>query len=74
MGTSSDAKLLSEIERYLVAADMHASTFGLLALNDGKLVMRLRAGSSVTLRTADKIRAWMAENRPRRRRLASAAA
>ncbi|XWN34585.1 MAG: hypothetical protein ROR55_20765 [Devosia sp.] len=34
---------------------MSVSTFGKLAVNDGKLVSRLRMGASITLKTLEKI-------------------
>ena len=39
---------------------MSATAFGIAALNDGHLVRKLRAGNSVMLDTADRIRAYMA--------------
>jgi phosphopantothenoylcysteine decarboxylase/phosphopantothenate--cysteine ligase len=37
--------------------------FGLAAVNDGHLIKNLRGGASVTLKTADKVRAYMAHQR-----------
>lgn len=51
--------LLNEIEAYLSKADMAESTFGRKTVNDGKLLSRLRAGGSVSLDTAAKLRAFM---------------
>ena len=53
--------LLQEIEEFLVARDMKPGAFGFYAVNDGKLVARLRGGASVTLKTAAKIKTFMAE-------------
>lgn len=47
--------LLSEIEDFLRATGMSPSTFGHKTANDGKLVTRLRSGSTVTLETAMSI-------------------
>lgn len=44
---------------------MAKSTFGLRAVNDGKLLGRLREGKSLTLATAGRIREFMLENPPR---------
>ena len=55
MTTSQKSALLSEIEAYCREANMAESTFGFLAVNDGKLCNRLRSGKDVTLATARKI-------------------
>lgn len=51
--------LLAEIEAYLARTGETATKFGLAAVRDGHLVSRLRKGESVTLKTADKVRAYM---------------
>ncbi len=56
--------LLREISNYCRRAGMAESTFGRLAVNDGKLVSRLRFGGRVAGRTAERVRAFMAEHRP----------
>ena len=56
-------RLLQEIDGFLATAGMAESTFGRKAVNDGKLVARLRAGSTVTLDTASKVRACIATAR-----------
>ena len=43
---------------------MAESTFGRLAVNDGKLCARLRSGKDVTLETANKIKSFITENQP----------
>jgi phosphopantothenoylcysteine decarboxylase / phosphopantothenate---cysteine ligase len=60
-GTTRD--LLSAIEAFLVEFGVSPTKFGLAAINDGHLVKNLRGGASVTLRTADKVRAYLAEQR-----------
>jgi phosphopantothenoylcysteine decarboxylase/phosphopantothenate--cysteine ligase len=55
--------LLAEIEAFLARSGVTATKFGLAAVNDGHLVKNLRAGSSVTLKTADKVRAYMGRQR-----------
>src|SRR5687768_2818398 len=52
--------LLAEIEAFLGGTGLTATKFGIAAVNDGHLVANLRKGSSVTLKTADKVRAFMA--------------
>lgn len=53
--------LLAEIEAYLARTGETATKFGLAAVRDGHLVSRLRKGESVTLKTADKVRAYMSQ-------------
>ena len=60
-GTTRD--LLGDIEAFLAEFGVSPTKFGLAAVNDGHLVKNLRGGASVTLRTADKVRAYMAEQR-----------
>jgi phosphopantothenoylcysteine decarboxylase/phosphopantothenate--cysteine ligase len=59
--------LLAEIERFLAATGASPTTFGLAAVNDGHLVTNLRKGHSITLKTADKVRAYMARQAPQPR-------
>jgi hypothetical protein len=61
-------RLLAEIADYCRTAAMAESTFGRLAVNDGKLASRLRFGGRVTTYTVDRIRAFMSENPPDRPR------
>ena len=56
--------LLLEIEQFCRRTGMAESTFGRLAVNDGKLCMRLRSGRDVTLETANKIKNFINENQP----------
>jgi SAM-dependent methyltransferase len=51
--------LLREIGEYCRRARMAESTFGRLAVNDGKLVSRLRLGGRVTAETVDRVRAFI---------------
>src|SRR6185436_10900393 len=55
--------LLAEIEAFLAGSGITATKLGIAAVNDGHLVANLRKGSSVTLKTADKVRAYMASQR-----------
>jgi phosphopantothenoylcysteine decarboxylase / phosphopantothenate---cysteine ligase len=52
--------LLAEIEAFLARTGATPTKLGLAAVNDGHLVANLRKGHSVTLKTADKVRAYMA--------------
>lgn len=55
--------LISEIDAYLATAAIKESTFGIKISKDPRLLARLRSGGSVTLRTAEKIRAYIRKNR-----------
>ena len=57
--TQAAKALLAEIERFLASTGATPTKLGLAAVNDGHLVANLRKGHSVTLRTADKVRAYM---------------
>lgn len=61
--TDKRPELLSEIEAFLAATGMAATALGREAVNDSHLVARLRKGNSVTLKTADKVRAYLARQR-----------
>ena len=52
--------LLRDIAEYCRGAGIAESTFGRLAVNDGKLVARLRIGGRVTTDTAERVRAFIA--------------
>ena len=52
--------LLRDIAEFCRRARMAESTFGRLAVNDGKLVSRLRFGGRVTTETVDRVRAFIA--------------
>lgn len=58
---SATQTLLREIEAFLANAEMADSTFGRKAVNDGKLLARLRSGRSVSLDTAEKVRTFIVE-------------
>ena len=58
--TQAAKALLAEIERFLARTGATPTKLGLAAVNDGHLVANLRKGHSVTLKTADKVRAYMA--------------
>src|SRR5262245_51532065 len=56
--------LLTEIEAFLGETGLTPTKFGLAAVNDGHLVANLRRGNSVTLKTADRVRAFMRASVP----------
>ena len=66
-------QILSQISEFCRQADMAESTFGRRAVNDGKLVHRLREGKRITIDTLDRIQAYIAASTPGgiRRRAAS---
>ena len=64
MSTSREM-LLEDIESFIVATGVPASTFGEMAVNDRGFVGRLRRGGDVRLETADRVRAFMAAYSPR---------
>jgi SAM-dependent methyltransferase len=51
--------LLREISAFCRALAMAETTFGRAAINDGKLVSRLRAGGRITTQTLERLRAFM---------------
>jgi hypothetical protein len=54
-------QLLAEIGDFCRAVGLAESTFGRAAINDGKLVSRLRNGGRITTHTLDRIRTFMAD-------------
>lgn len=65
MTQSLQEMFVSEVEDYLEATGMAPSTFCLNAVNcSSKAVKRVRNGT-VTLITADKVRAYIAANPPK---------
>src|SRR5437588_3622702 len=57
-------QILSQISEFCRQADMAESTFGRRAVNDGKLVHRLREGKRITIDTLDRIQAYIATSTP----------
>ncbi|HXH46827.1 MAG TPA: hypothetical protein VNK51_23690 [Bradyrhizobium sp.] len=53
-------EILSQITEFCRKADMAESTFGRRAVNDGKLVHRLREGKRITIDTLERIQAYIA--------------
>src|ERR1700741_2072391 len=53
-------QILDQISEFCRNADMAESTFGRRAVNDGKLVARLREGKRITIDTLDRIEAFIA--------------
>jgi hypothetical protein len=59
---TTQAELLAEIEAFLRHRKMAETTFGRLAVNDGKFMGRLRAGANMTLATVERVRVFIREN------------
>lgn len=59
---TNERDLLCQIEAYTKAVGMAESTFGRMAINDGKLVESLRRGGTVTLKTLQKIQSYIHEH------------
>src|ERR1700710_1399214 len=57
-------EILRQISEFCRQADMAESTFGRRAVNDGKLVHRLREGKRITIDTLDRIQAYIAASSP----------
>ena len=55
--------LLSDITEYCRTAAMAESTFGRLAVNDGKFVGRLRDGGALTAQTLERVRTFITQAR-----------
>lgn len=52
-------EFLSEIETFMAAKQMDATTFGREALKDPSFVFELRDGRSPNLRTVERVREYM---------------
>ena len=57
-------QILELISDYCRQAGMAESTFGRRAINDGKLVNRLREGKRITIDTLDRIQAFVSQSLP----------
>jgi hypothetical protein len=64
--------ILREISDYCRKTGIAETTFGRLAVNDGKLAQRLRYGGRITTDTLDRLRAFMASHEPRKKVTAAA--
>lgn len=60
--TMRSADLLDEISDYCRKTRVAETTFGRLAVNDGKLVSRLRSGGRVTAETVSRVRSFIASS------------
>lgn len=58
-----DKILLNEIKQFIARTNMGPSYFGKAACGNSELIRRLEAGGSVTLRTMERVRAFMAAHK-----------
>lgn len=65
--------LISDIREFLGETGMGSSYFGKAACGNSEVVGRLENGRTITLETAEKIRAFMKERRSVRKRSVEAA-
>lgn len=61
---ASDADILKHIESFCAAQNMGVTAFGRRVIGDPNLVANLRAGRSLTLKTANSIVDFMRDYRP----------
>lgn len=59
---TSSEDFLDEIGRYCREVGLAESTFGRLAVNDGKFVSRIRDGGRITAHTLNRVRSFMTQN------------
>ena len=53
------AELLAEIEAYRARSGIDRTSFGRQAMNNGNFIARLEGGTIPTLRTLDRVRAFI---------------
>lgn len=68
----SDGELLARIEAFLTRHSMKPTAFGRSALGDGSLIANLKAGRSMTLKSAQRVLDFMATYRPEPEQAAAA--
>src|SRR5690606_41242870 len=64
VGGMERSEILREIAAYCQLAGLAESTFGRRAVNDGKLVARIRDGGRISERTLKRIRGYIDANPP----------
>lgn len=58
----TNQSIIESIEKHCEATGMAVSTFGRKAVNDGKLISRLRDGKPISIDTYNRINTFIAEN------------
>jgi hypothetical protein len=66
-------ELLSSIAAFCEETGISEATFATRAVNDGKFVARLRDGAGVTVKTVERVHAYIATERDRAAAATSAA-
>ena len=64
IGVMSTDDLIQEVEAYANERGLAPATIISRAVNNGRLYGRLKAGFGCNMKTAERIRAFMAENPP----------
>ena len=57
-------QLIADIEEFCRLRGIAESTFGLLSVNDGKFVRRLREKGRCSVQTFERVRQYMTDNHP----------
>ena len=60
--SSETRRILDEIREFCRRSHLAETTFGRFAVNDGKLVSRLRDGAQITIATASRVRRYMQDH------------
>lgn len=58
----TENELISEIEKFAERHGIAPATVTVRAVANSRLYHRLKAGGSCSMRTADRLRQWMADN------------
>lgn len=56
---TAQSQLVAEIEAFLRNRKISESTFGRLAVNDGKFMKRMRSGGNLTVKTIERVREYI---------------
>jgi hypothetical protein len=59
-----EQQLLAEIRSFIARTNMGPTYFGKAACNNSEIIARLERGGTVTLKTAERVRAFIAERSP----------
>lgn len=63
VGMITNQSIIDSVEAYCKAFGIAETTFGKRAVNDGKLLARLRDGKSISIDTYNRIQAAIAEHK-----------
>lgn len=62
LAMTAQSQLVAEIEAFLRNRKISESTFGRLAVNDGKFMKRMRAGGNLTVKTIERVREYISSH------------